>query len=400
MTRVRENLATITANVGNNNYFPPVGYKVGKVYAVILDEKSVPQQQWEQNGGWDGIGTILYEEYSGNVETKLEDINDNFLNSLPTALPLFPNQKYYPLPGEIVFLVDLPSAPSPITDKSEETYYLSVINAWNSSQYNGLFLEEAKDVLYKSFNENPDFRGLRSFEGDFILEGRFGNSIRFGSTNKSGIEDQSPWSTNPSELNNNPILILSNNHNYKPTGSDAYVENINVDDSSIYLTSKQSIPLNIGNIKLSNITAPIGIKDYTNPQVVVNANRVVVSSNNDEVFLIGKKGVELYSQGPVYLQSDKVGITLQDNLIFLGPSSKPTETQPVLLGNDVKELLINLVKALSDFSTALVTAKVTPEGTGLMDVNLASEQLQVVLDFISTKLTDTKYLLSQTTKVQ
>lgn len=400
MTRVRENLATITANVGNNNYFPPVGYKVGKVYAVILDEKSVPQKQWEANGGWDGIGTILYEEYNGKVETPLSSINDNFLNSLPTALPLFPNQKYYPLPGEIVFLVDLPSAPSPITDKSEETYYLSVINAWNSSQYNGLFLEETKEVLYKSFNENPDFRGVKSFEGDFILEGRFGNSIRFGSTNKFGVEDLSPWSTNPNELNNNPILILSNNHNYKPTGSDTYVEEINKDDSSIYLTSQQAIPLNIGNVRLSNITSPIGITNYTNPQVVVNSDRVVISSKKDEVFLIGKKGVELYSQGPVYLQSNKVGITLQDNTIFLGPYSNSTTTQPVLLGNDVKELLTDIVKILSDFSTALITAKVTPEGTGIMDINIASEQFQLALDNISTKLTNEKYLLSQTTKVQ
>jgi hypothetical protein len=35
--------------MGNNNYSPPQGYKVGKVYAVILNDKSVPQKVWEAN---------------------------------------------------------------------------------------------------------------------------------------------------------------------------------------------------------------------------------------------------------------------------------------------------------------------------------------------------------------
>jgi hypothetical protein len=396
-TRVRDGVSFITANMGNNNYSPPQGYKVGKVYAVILNDKSVPQKVWEANGEWNGVGTILYDEYNEDNEIPLTDLNNNLISNLPTALPLFPNTKYFPLPGEIVLLMDLPSAPSPITDKTEETYYLSPINAWNSPQFNGLFLEEDKNLLYNSFIQNPDFRGLQTFEGDYILEGRFGSSLRFGSTNKSGNEDLSPWSTNPSELTSNPITILSNEHNNKLPNSDLYVENINKDGSSIYLTSNQSIPLSIGNITLSNITAPISVQDYINPQVIINADRTVISSKSDEVLVFGKTGVELYSQGPIYLQSNKTGITLQNDSIFLGPSNSSQVTQPLLLGNDTKTFISDLVTALSTFSSALTTAAASPEGTQMTDLVVAAQTLQDSLKNYSDTLDNPTYLLSQTT---
>jgi hypothetical protein len=396
-TRVREGLANITTAIGNNNFLPPFQYKVGKVYAVILDDRSVPENVWLENGGWAGIGTILYQVYNENEEPPIEDITDSFLATLPTALPLFPNQKYFPLPGEIVLLQTLPSAPSPITNKTEETYYTSVINAWNSPQFNGLFIEQDKNLLYNSFNENSEFRGVRTFEGDYVLEGRFGNSIRFGSTNKVGAEDLTPWSTNPGEIDNNPIMILSNQHGFKPNGSDLYVEDINKDGASLYLSSQQVIPLNIGNIILSNITSPIGIRDYINPQAVINADRTIISSKEDEVLVFGRTGVELYSQGPVYMQSNKVGIALQDNNIFLGPYNNAQTTQPLVLGNNLREFLSGLLKALSTFSTDIIDAKATPEGITITDVALAAEGLQAYISNNMKNLENTNYLLSNTT---
>ena len=78
------------------------------------------------------------------------------------------------------------------------------------------------------------------FEGDMILEGRFGNSIRFGSSNPRGKNE---WSENDSE--GEPITIISNGQ-----GSTEYtpLEDINNDASSIYLTSNH----NIQNFKISS----------------------------------------------------------------------------------------------------------------------------------------------------
>jgi hypothetical protein len=395
--RVRDGLAPITANMGNNNYQTPQGYKVGKVYAVMLSPSSVPKKIWEDNGGWGGIGTIVYQEYREDIEISLKDLTDEFISTLNTALPFYPNQKYFPLPGEIVLLMDLPSAPSPITNKTNETYYQSPINAWNSPQFNGLFLDEDKNILYNSFIEDGEFRGLQTFEGDYILEGRFGNSIRFGSTNKAGNVDLSPWSTNPVELASNPIILLSNKHNYKLPGSELNVENINLDGSSIYLTSDQSIPLNIGNIALSSITNPINLADYTSPQVVINADRTIISSKSDEILMFGKTGIELYSQGPIYMQSANVGLTMQDNQIYLGPfSNNSTSPQPLVLGLQLQEWLSDLTVALSTFASIIGPTFSAPEGTILQTVNDAANALQSSVEALSTRITN-ESLISKVT---
>jgi len=395
--RVRDGLSPITANIGNNNYQTPQGYKVGKVYAVMLNPTSVPKKVWEENGGWGGLGTILYQEYREDIEVPLVDLTDEFISTLNTALPFYPNQKYFPLPGEIVLLMDLPSAPSPITNKTNETYYQSPINAWNSPQFNGLFLDEDKSILYDSFIENSDFRGLQTFEGDYILEGRFGNAIRFGSTNKTGNTDLSPWSTNPNELTSNPITLLSNQHNFKMPNSDLNVENINLDGSSIYLTSNQSIPLNIGNIALSSITNPTNIAEYTNPQVIINADRTIISSKSDEILMFGKTGVEMYSQGPVYLQSANVGLTLQDNQIYLGPfSNNSSSPEPLVLGLQLQEWLSELTVALSTFATIIGPTFSQPEGTLLQTVNSAASSLQNSIERLNLKLNN-QILISKIT---
>jgi hypothetical protein len=395
--RVRDGLSPITANMGNNNYQTPQGYKVGKVYAVMLSPSSVPSKVWEDNGGWSGIGTIVYQEYREDIEIPLVDLTDEFISTLNTALPFYPNQKYFPLPGEIVLLMDLPSAPSPITNKTNETYYQSPINAWNSPQFNGLFLDEDKNILYNSFIENGEFRGLQTFEGDYILEGRFGNSIRFGSTNKSGNTDLSPWSTNPTELTSNPIILLSNQHNYKMPDSELNVENINLDGSSIYLTSDQSIPLNIGNVTLSSITNPINISDYTSPQAIINADRTIISSKSDEILMFGKSGIELYSQGPIYMQSANVGLTMQDNQIYLGPySNNSINPQPLVLGCQLQEWLSDLTVALSDFAATIGPTFSTPEGTLLETVNQAATALQDSIARLSTRITN-ESLISKVT---
>jgi hypothetical protein len=397
--RVREGLATITANAGYNNYASPMAFKVGKVYATMLNPESVPTEVWETNGGWSGIGTICFDEYAENTEIAVKDLTDDKIKGLSTALPLLPYQKYFPLPGEIVLLFDLPAAPSPISNKPYETYYLSPINAWNSPQFNGLFIEGDKDLLYKSFNQNSDFRGIQTFEGDNIIEGRFGNSLRFGSTNKDGNVDLTPWSTNPSELQNNPIVILSNEHNFKISGSDMFVEDINKDGSSLYLTSQQFVPLDIGNVRLSNITSPLSIQEYNGAQAILNADRTIISSKSDEVLVFGRTGVELYSQGPVYLQSNAVGITMQNNNIFLGPSSNNESTQPLVLGNNLEFFLGNLLQSLSDFCKNIANAKSTPEGTAIAEITVAATALQTAIVSVNKDI-ERGNLLSKTTFTQ
>ena len=100
--------------------------------------------------------------------------------------------------------------------------------------------------MNENFKENNDIRNLYPQEGDVIIEGRFGNSIRFTSTNRQpdDFKDiQSPWSREGQ--NGSPLTIIRNGQ--QPAGAfDQFLplyEDIDRDDSSIYMTTNQNIQL-------------------------------------------------------------------------------------------------------------------------------------------------------------
>ena len=158
---------------------------------------------------------------------------------LDVAKPLFSNIKNYPLKGEIVLL--LTSTGKNIIKDTKVRYYLNQLNIWNHPHHNALPNPQVyKDSSttkndYKSydkssgglvrhvtdgstdidlgdyFNERLNIKPLLPYEGDNIIEGRFGQSLRFGSTvpNDSVPEiNQNKWSSG-GEIGD-PITILRN----------------------------------------------------------------------------------------------------------------------------------------------------------------------------------------------
>ena len=138
---------------------------------------------------------------------------------------------------------------------SSTTDNVSVNNVNNGIENNTN--DKVEDLsLGKTFQENGRIKNLYPNEGDLIIEGRFGNSIRFGSTAKqpeSNKEVQSPWSTEGQ--NGLPITIIRNGqskadldfNNWYPT-----YEDIQNDDSSIYMASGQVIPVRLGSTNFAS----------------------------------------------------------------------------------------------------------------------------------------------------
>ena len=204
-------------------------------------------------GGVDAIGIIFY----GEIETKKGIDNPE---RLPIAKPLFAHQKYLPLINEVVLLIDVTINKDNKT-KQKNKLYLPNINICNNPHHNAMPLTEYYEngnreylstqngsikspqddqlniPLGKTFIEKDFIKPLRPFEGDNILEGRLGNSIRLGSTSKP----LNPWSQNGE--NSDPIIIIRNGqyNNINDGTFNPNVEDINNDDSSIYLTSNQNI---------------------------------------------------------------------------------------------------------------------------------------------------------------
>ena len=80
------------------------------------------------------------------------------------------------------------------------------------------------------------------FEGDTLLESRFGQSIRFGST-INGSAKLNTWSSEGEP--GSPITIIRNGQGniIDKDNFNTITENINIDDASIWMTSGQRIDI-------------------------------------------------------------------------------------------------------------------------------------------------------------
>lgn len=179
-----------------------------------------------------------------------------------------------------------------------------------------------------TFPKNPKKTyNLQPFEGDDLFEGRFGQSIRFGSTVDG---DMSIYSKKPEwkgGSNTDPITIIRIK---KPDGSGNYgnsttlqkgstnkyvIEEIDKDDASIYLTTTQALQkLKAGFSK--NLDAKKIGSYKTTPQVIINSGRVVVNATDDKLLLIGKDET-IVTGKKVLFQSDKYKVDLDDLMDFL-----------------------------------------------------------------------------------
>lgn len=367
--RVRENLSSVVSSIGKNNFTPPKKAQVGRVYGVVTTENTPTPAMFRKAGGFNGIGTVFYLEYD-QAKTTVGNVGDDFLNTCKLAKPLQSQYQYFPVLGELVYLEDLPSPTSQVTNTTSQKYYVNIINLWNNPQQNS---QPANDQasLGATFTENPQIKTLLSFEGDHIIQGRQGNAIRF-STTTTLYRDLNEWSS--VGKNDDPITIISNGFSYAP-GEKFHVEKINQDLSSIYLTSAQKIPLVTDKTGvLNNLTNPLNVPDYFDAQLIFNSDRVVINSKRNEVMIFAKTNVEINTKNIINLNADE-RVHLNSNVVFLGPYNKKTPPQPVLLGYETIKLFQHLQETLTRLSSYLSSTVSSPEGSPIISLNSAGKDL-------------------------
>lgn len=365
--------------LGNNNFSygtPPVA---GRVYGIVTTENTPTKAMFEKVGGFNAIGTIFYRDYNESIGT-IGRIDDAFLNECKIAKPLSSQIANYPVLGELINIIDLPSPATQISPSSTSPYY-TLINLWNSVQQNA---QPANDTanLGITFVENSNVRSLLPFEGDYIVQGRQGGSIRFSSTTKLH-SDSNEWSSIGNE--DSPITIITNGLKFDPKKS-YYVEQINKDDSSLYLTSTQQLPLQTDKTgNLNPLTNPIDASKYFNAQAILNSDRVVLNAKRDEIMLFAKTNIELNTKNIINLNADE-RVHLNSSTVFLGTVNNQLPTEPLVLGDKLNTLLENLLDSLYNFGTSLSTVVGSPEGAPAMDINSAAESLLNDIDRINNNL--------------
>ena len=365
--------------LGNNNFSygtPPVA---GRVYGIVTTENTPTKAMFEKVGGFNAIGTIFYRNYNESIGI-IGKIDDIFLDECKIAKPLTSQIANYPVLGELVNIIDLPSPSTQISPASSYSYY-TLINLWNSVQQNA---QPANDTanLGITFVENSNVRSLLPFEGDYIIQSRQGGSIRFSSTTKLH-SDSNEWSSIGNE--DSPITIITNGLKFDPK-KNYYVEQINKDKSSLYLTSTQQLPLQPDKTGILNpLTDPIDTSEYFNAQAILNSDRVVLNSKKDEVMIFAKTNVEISTKNIINLNAgDRVH--LNGGRVFLGTVNNQLPTENIVLGGKLHDLLLNLMDALHEFGTGLSSVVGSPEGTPAADIISAARGLCTSINTLENNL--------------
>ena len=242
--------------------------------------------------------------------------------------PFNMNIKQIPLIGEHVLVFKAYNQETTLTKTGIEWYYFSpysIQSSINSNllpgiSYNTISEAEAQKIKPGVNFEAKSISPLQPYEGDLMIEGRWGNTLRFGSTtkNETGLINSS-WHGAASTIGD-PIIILSNGQINKPN-KQFVVENIQTDNASIYLTSTQKIK----QFKLNN-KLKIGSSEsaFNKPQLIGAADRIILTAKTDIVAIDSQKGIELHAP--------KINIGISD------------EKEPLLHSTATIELLKKLIQ--------------------------------------------------------
>lgn len=338
-----------------------------KVKDIILDES---HPEYIKYGKSQSIGVIKYELVG--VADKTTDTAE-----LPEAYPLNTSVKQYPLINEIVILETAPQQ-GPIKRESDKVnYYSTIVNSWNLVNHNATpsyyesQLNLGKDV--KSININP----IKPAPGDILLQGRQGQSIRF--TGYKHVNNLFVDTNNNGEA----LTIIRNGQKSEQDREKFINEDINKDDSSIYLTADHTIPITPARDKQEAFTVkPISPTSYKGRQILVDSGRLVFDAKDDDILFSSKENFGITSKVVGIDGLDYVG--LDATKIYLGKNARKFELQPVILGNNLELFLSTLLSALDSLSTQLTVANAS--GIPVVNLNQEGVVLKAIVKSLSRQI--------------
>ena len=209
--------------------------------------------------------------------------------------PLMPNVVAVPVIGEHVVVVEY----------NGQHYYTSIINRKGSINENsipGATGNYVKDTKYGKTFERKKVKQLEIGEGCILYEGRFGQSVHFdGHDNVPSIKIRTNIDTGDGDFTS---------------------ENIDTDDSSIYLTSA-------------------GLKGEKFDNQEIEGKKILIKSNG--IFIKGSG-----EKGEVRVIGDE-SINLNSNAVNLGNGAN----QSVVRGDDLKSILDEIISVLSSLASGL-----------------------------------------------
>lgn len=404
-------------------------YEAAQVEDIVTNETSA------------AVGTTDRTQNIGRAKIRFVN-TDRGLKSkdLPWADPLFPHIAAYPLVGEyvLVFKAQVPD-PSDRNKIKGRYFYIGPVNikqkiTENAAPIISKLVEHANTnatrnqraaavgvttrptvninqigTVFTELKVNP----LKSYEGDIIYQGRYGNSIRLGSSQMIRSSGGEQFPNIIMRVGQGPDTARSTEQG----GLQALTgESLNTDASSIWMVSNQILGLVSATYGTTTYLRSLFEKptNFGGASILLNSDRLILNSKATSIFLFAKKGIHLNSledgitidtSGPIGMStpntfgviSDKTAtinsrediiistrrdvsisgdrnITILGNEIFLGGRS--ALASPIVMAKPLKMFLYELLR------TFMSTQPLTLGVTGVVNPALIARFLVVYAKYL------------------
>jgi len=294
-----------------------------------------------------------------SVHVLIRDTKTNSTRLIDNVIPANTNMKQMPVIGEnvLIFLGYNPetknsqggaSASDTIT-RYEQWYYLNPVNMRFSVTDNISFSNSSaklypptKDDDFVAQAKEVGISPLQPYIGDILIEGRWGNTIRLGSTSKKNNKiyavDQ-PWEGDKAS---DSIIVLSNSK-ILPADPESHkkfrVENIEEDRSCLYLTTTQKLTkFKLGTKNKKNPLSKFQSESqFKTSQFIGIADRVILQAKKDIVVIDSPKAIVLNTTGYIKLGNDKADQPLPHGHVLANILQKILNqlSVPIVVGSNV-----------------------------------------------------------------
>lgn len=286
--------------------------------------------------------------------------NETDISKFPFAYQGSAQNRTLPLVKEIVTLYNGADPGSIDNPGKTRVYWKEVVNVWNHPHHNAApdtLQDNWEDDLLKGFPEQKTINPLVANPGDTLIEGRLGQSIRFGgSKGASSIIN--------SNNDGKPLILISNGQIETQNGSDLIEEDINKDFNSLYFVSNHKIPLTSANTKRKSYnTVPKTSDQYQGNQVIVNGGRLYLNAKEESAFISAKESIGLNANTLNFDATDYFCVDAKKILLGERARTAPASVQqPVVLGKQLENWLGALLDTLSSVADAMSTASAVGAG--------------------------------------
>jgi hypothetical protein len=236
--------------------------------------------------------------------------------------PYNSNFKQIPIVGEHVLIFQTIDHQSGFNKEFPQWYYLNSVSVQSGINNNIL------PTTFKTTELDPDFKEkrvspLQPYIGDVLLEGRWGNSIRLGST----INTNNRYSKRPSWSGNrigDAIMILSTTTRAEDSKNFIVETTRDTKASSVYLTTSQKIE----DLKLSKSLIKFKKESqFERNQIIGVSDRIILRAYRDIALLDSEKAIVLNSPN-----------------VLIGNDGA---NQPLVLGNDLYDVLRKMLDLMT-----------------------------------------------------